>query len=51
LPQAFASPATRDHLLRSDFSAPFASFFTVGLASDNAALKQVAQDCKLLFQL
>jgi len=47
---AYASPAARDQL-RSAFSAPFAGFVAAGASSDNAALQQVAQDCKTLYQL
>lgn len=48
--QAYASPAARD-LLRSTFSEPFTAFIQQATQSDNAALKQVANDCKLLYQL
>jgi len=48
--QAYASPAARD-LLRSTFSEPFTAFIQQATQSENAALKQVANDCKLLYQL
>lgn len=48
--QACASPAARN-LLRSTFSDPFTAFIHEAARADNLALKQVANDCKLLYQL
>ncbi len=48
--QAYASTSARD-LLRSHFSQPFIAFIDGATRSDNAALQQVARDCKLLYQI
>jgi hypothetical protein len=48
--QAYASNNARD-LIGSAFSEPFTAFIAEAAKSDNAALKQVASDCRILYKL
>lgn len=47
---AYASTAARDQL-KATFSPTFTAFIAEATKADNAALKQVANDCQILFQL
>lgn len=47
---AYASNWARD-ILKETFTGSFTAYLSEATRSDNLALKQVAQDCKILFQL